>query len=249
MSGADDAVTALEWAKTPTVIWTNNDILMSATKVESDVALAYVAVGSGKEIVLARDALTGRQLWREDAAPGLDAPGIAHDIPIAGDEGVPTTAFLVPTEGSQGYIWNKLAVVDVATGAAVTPPITRSTLSSRPHPCLQTFCVTGRFAARGVNSLLAYDSEGGSLGVAQGTNVPYLEDGRFLGNFVSSSTSGEQEALNFGENGQITWSRPYTDVFGNGTSSDAGWAWIDDEPGIPIVGVGYTYAKLDMSQP
>ncbi|GAA3871404.1 hypothetical protein GCM10022381_13120 [Leifsonia kafniensis] len=250
-TGAEDGVSAADWESTASLLWKNADVLLSATRVESEVALAYVAMGDGNEFVVARDARTGREFWRQQAIPGINAAGVEHQVAIVEDGNTQTTAFLVPTDDSQNHIWGTLSVVDVATGTALSPSLSsQSVWSSRPKECIDTFCITGRVEGQDKNGLLMYRSEeGGSLSVAQGAGIPYLDGGRFLGNFVSSSTTTGLERLNFGENGRITWSRPYTDVFGEGTSSDGGWAWIDDELDIPLVGVGYTYTDQDLSKP
>lgn len=245
-------VSAVDWGSPADVLWSNGDVLMSATRVESDVALAYVAAADGTEFVVARDARTGRELWRQQATPGIDAPGIKHHIAIAPDGDTQTTAFLAPTDGAQNHVWNTLSVVDISTGTTSSPSLTSQPVwTARPSECLDTFCIGGKIEGQDRTSLLMYHPEnGGGLDVAQGEGIPHLDGGRFLGNFVSSSkTTTGQETLNFGENGQITWDRPYTDVFGDGTSSDGGWAWIDDELGIPLVGVGYTYSEKDYTQP
>lgn len=243
-------VSAVDWESPSEVLWNNGDLLMSETRVESDVALGYVATGDGNEFVVARDARTGRELWRQQATPGIDAPGIKHQIALARDGETQVTAFLAPTDGAN-HVRNTLSVVDVATGTASSPSLSSQPVwSARPRECLKTFCIGGKLEDQERTSLLMYDPEdGGSLSVAQGKGIPYLDGGRFLGTFVSSSTTNGQEMLNFGENAQITWSRPFTDVFGDGTSSDGGWAWIDDERGIPLVGVGYTYTEKDFTQP
>ena len=134
---ADETVSALDWESPANVLWTNDDVLMSATRVEADVALAYIAMGHGTEFVVARDARTGRELWRRQTTPGTDASGIQHHIVIAENGSVPTTAFLVPTDGARNHIWDTVSVIDIATGEAVSSALRSQVVSStRPRECL-----------------------------------------------------------------------------------------------------------------
>ncbi len=60
------------------------------------------------------------------------------------------------------------------------------------------------------------------------------------------SVSGDGE-LRFGVDGELSWSRPYTEVFGAGADTGEGWNWHDPvSEGGPLVLTGFSAAAEDI---
>ncbi|MBW8172782.1 hypothetical protein K0651_06965 [Ornithinimicrobium sp. Arc0846-15] len=253
-SGPTEGKVADEWTTPAEVLWTNDEVLMSDVRVQDDVALAYVQTGNNAEAVVAWNAESGEELWRSQAIPGSNAAGVAQSIPLVEIDGAWTTAFLAPTEDVT-HNWGTLRVVDIHTGDSDWSGLDSIHMeSSRPEQCGDTYCLTAlfdysieatgrQFDYAGKGALVPIDAIG-----ADGDQVPYLEQGRFLGTYVSSTQDWSGETLNYGADGRIVWSRPYTEVFGPGTTSNAGWTWSDSDQELPVIGLGFQDTGVDLSQ-
>lgn len=233
------------WKQPATVSWTTDARLMSDVTVADAVALAYVSIGADKEQLTAWDAKTGTRLWRHDAAPGFQSPAVPHDVATVRHGAATWAAFLAPAPAGANPAWSTLSVVDVATGKPVAPRLAEQLIfSSRPVACGTTFCVTGTFGGEhpAIQSLQFSPATGmlepAPASGAGGRPVPFISDGTPVGTFMSVSGGPGGQTLQFGADGRIRWTRPYTDVFGPGTGLAGGWAWADGDEKLPVVGFG-----------
>lgn len=226
------------------VLWQADETLMSQYKVESGVAVAYVADDGNGESVLARDAETGEELWRAAASPGLNPPGVRQSIAVlednqaTSDGGVETlVAFLSPATGSSQ--WTHFTVVGIADGRPTPSTSTRRLLSHRPRTCDKTFCVVAKPSGLDEMVVVGYDTSDGKLLELTGSGQPYTDGGTLIGDYISVVDPGEaSETIQFGIDGKIRWERPYRSIFGAGRSTNSGWNWLDEDADMPIVGLG-----------
>lgn len=247
------------WDEPVEVLWANDEELMSEVEVVDGVALAYVSIGNQEESVVAWDATTGDELWREQAIPGTRPTGVEHGIPAVEIDGMWTTAFLDRHEDTPNNTWGHLAVVDVHTGMSKWPEQGNQLLwSDRPSECGDTYCLTGLIWEVDDEPIAKHlDIESGALEdgphdeADNAGEAPFLPPGGvFVGEYISVTAPGEtSEALNYGADGEVKWSRPYTDVFGDGKSINGGWHWLDYEPDLPVIGFGSPYEERDGTQP
>jgi len=240
----------LDWGTVAEPIWQSSEQLLSDVAIAGDVALAYVSTGNGNESLVARDLSTGSELWRDQTLPGINATGVAHRVATLEAGGDWSVAYL--KKAGSGHRWATLAVVDARGGAAVHPSSEDQWIAStRPSECGETFCLEGWLSGVDGKKAWQFDPESNGLIESTGADAAYIEGNSLLiGQYVVAGVDEDGiETLSYGRDGTYAWTRAYADVFGPGTSTGGGWAWVSEKEGIPLIGVGFRYTERDTSVP
>lgn len=235
---------ALDWSPAEP-LWTAEDTVMSEANVVGDVVLTYTASESGL-MMTARDAETGDVLWSRPATPGTTATGVRFWPTTTELDGTDVVVYLASFRDDQNG-WAQLIVADVRTGTNLAPALVETAIwSARPVNCEDTVCVTAQIdGTQQRSTYMLHDRE---LVPAEGIDMPFTDDtGYKLGSHIVAHSDNDVQMLAYGEDGEYRWSRPYTDVFGAGTSTAGGWAWLDDDPELPAIGIGYGHEEWDRS--
>jgi len=239
---SDSDVAARELDEVATPDWTVDASLVGKPVAADGVVLAYTKASSGSLQVEAWDATTGEQLWADTAVTGAATPGVMVTATIiTDDEDKHYAAYLRPGDDKD---WQDLVLADLATGTPVALTDNRVWASSRPSSCADgdDICFTGwKQSAYDAGKLnYRFTTAGGDI--SPDTDVVLPDTARMLGNRVYSTNTRPPEGtevLGSSADGQLLWERAYTDVFGEGTSSDAGWAWDDVDSDEVLLGAGY----------
>lgn len=231
------------WDEPARVLWTHDDEALGPATTSGGVSVGLVAGSDAGVQVLARDQHSGAELWRADARIGGEAPGVAAHVATDGDR----VSFLAARSYPGDHRWATPVMVDIRTGEEISAGMPGEVMiADRPDTCDDAFCVTGRLPSSRTESTweLPVDAgRGARWELASRDDSRYLETGRFLGHYVSESRASGAERLSFGRAGRIEWSRDYSEVFGEGASSDGGWHW-HDSTSDPIVGWGTRHVAL-----
>ncbi|MCL2850294.1 MAG: hypothetical protein FWE61_09665 [Micrococcales bacterium] len=226
-------------ADTAEPVWTVQAQLMNQPSVHDGVVVAYVARPELFTLqVVAWDAKDGTELWRHDAAPGNSvAPGIDMGVDVTESGGTTVVTYLVGDTVTDGTL---VAVADLTTGAETRfGPAVWAT--GRPGDCDDDtgVCLEGRFSGETTSHQIRLDETSATLvTAAASTNQPLPDGARWIGPglFATYDRGVPAEQLGYAADGAIQWMRPYQDVFGPFSSSDAGWAWQRHD--TMFVGVG-----------
>lgn len=239
-----------DWSTVAEPIWESSERLISDVAIAGDVALAYVSTGDGNESLVARDLSTGSELWRDQTLPGIDGTGVAHRVATLEADGNWSVAYL--QQSGSDYRWAALAVVDARTGTALgTSSEDQWLLSTRPTECGETYCLEGWMSGADENKAWQFDMKTHLLTESSGAGTAHLEGGAFFigTNVVAGADDDGLQTLSYRRDGEYVWTRDYTDVFGPGTSTRGGWAWVSEQEDIPLIGVGFGYSDRDTSTP
>lgn len=241
-----------DWSTGYELSWSAAATLLSDPVVAGDVVLAYVASGDAGEAVVAWDLDHGEELWRRQSLPGRDAPGVAHQIAALQTGDGWQVSLLVPdTPGAPLDYWSFPEVLDVRTGESlVDDALQTGVWSTRPEVCGEKderFCILGIVEPNTDDPLDAVRTYGAldrGLHIADTSEDGYFESGIQLSSRLSVNA---QDDLTYGEGGARIWSRPYVDVFGEGSSIGGGWSFSDGETDEPLLAIGYTYVDRQLS--
>lgn len=228
---------------TSEVLWRSGDQLMSRIVRVDGVVLAYVADG-GQMHLIARDAMTGEEAWREPALFGMGSSGVVASVSTLERDGRTYAAYYASDGGGPGA----LRVIDVDSGEHLDRDRTQPIYADRPETCGDSFCATGSWWYDGAErpwsdrTGVVFDWDSGAWKSRRTSELPMplvSEDAVRLGKqlSVSKSRGAGQERLGYGADGVLVWSRPYEEIFADGFSSDYGWAWAVDES-RPLLGTG-----------
>ncbi|MBS1906081.1 MAG: PQQ-binding-like beta-propeller repeat protein [Actinobacteria bacterium] len=224
---------------------------MSSPVIAGDTILAYVQTSGVSESLIAWDRTTGEELWRAVVLPGRDAPGVAQRVAVITHDGAWRVAYLAPIDADDPpRSWMRLAVADVRSGEEIEPQLKDDPVwSRRPATCKQesAFCLEGRHK-EGSKSDGELILRAGRLLADEDPRSGFNEDGFLVGRHVSYSY-GDATTVRYGVDGAYTWWRSYEEVFGDGTSPTGGWAWHDDDDGLPVIGWGGAAAPEIASYP
>lgn len=223
-----------------TLAWETQTALIGDPAVTDEAIVSYIRTESG--IALAGfDPATGVQRWRRAAVPGGTPTGVAINAFILKEGDRQWTSAVAASANDR----HQLFVLDAVTGESVPVSAGEFWAISRPHRCGEGsgICLSAFLADDDEPTALRIDPVARSVG--PDTTLPLIGSARFLGTRVFSTNDrpaeGGTELLGYVDDGGPVWSRPYTEVFGPGTSSDGGWSWLDDHPDGPLIGVGGTY--------
>ncbi|WP_309080621.1 PQQ-binding-like beta-propeller repeat protein [Zhihengliuella sp.] len=228
------------------LVWESGDQLMSDLVWVDDVVLAYVA-DRGQMQLLAREVATGEELWREPALFGSRDGGRVPAVATVERDGETYAAYYAPVDDGPG----ELRVVAAASGERVGVARAQPAYASMPEDCGETFCARASWwyatspdrGSWSPDTHVAFDWE---LGRWQNHDpaereIPLVDRGAWmLGDrlSVSPGTDAEAAELGYGRDGEIAWTRTYSEVFGDGYELEAGWGWYDSE-GSPLVGTAF----------
>lgn len=228
--------------------WTTSAQLVGALATAPGVVVSYVeAEGSGLEIV-AWDAHTGLELWRDDAVPGNVNPVEQLDAHIVTTSaGVFVPYLRLSADQPQGETgWQQIVVADATTGVPVAmDPVVVSAFEP-PIACPDGYgiCFVGvTLAARNTDQRsFRLDPAEGTL--QADTDLALPVNARFLGDRIFATNDRAPdgvETLGYTGSGATEWTVPYGSVFGENATSDNGWTWNDTTTGGLLIGTGATY--------
>ncbi len=222
-----------------TVLWTSDAEPIGMPSVGATEFVSYVRTANG--IAMASyDLATGKELWRDDAVPGMDnsADQVA---PIIERDGHSWTAYWAPHEGEI----LRLKVVDARTGAPVALSTDLIWATSTPNVCKNpttSFCFTGTApnAPQVWGSRGQMDPVTGEVSLGGAPELPVKGAG-LRGEHVYTLWGQEValDELGYAVDGAVRWRRSYPDVFGPGSSSTYGSWWIDSSDRTVIVGASF----------
>ncbi|KFF59126.1 hypothetical protein JF66_13580, partial [Cryobacterium sp. MLB-32] len=225
--------------------WTVTAGLIGAPIAANGVVVSYVSASDGGLQIVAWDAHSGVELWRDDAATGSMTTGVELDASIVETDGRTLVPYVrdLPDNDSD---WQQLVIADAVTGIAVAVAPSAVWASERPTACPDGagICFSGwTFDARlaGQRSF-RFDPKVGT--VRPDTDLALPDGARFLGERIFSTSLRAPEGLEmlgYSAAGKTAWQRPYTEVFGRGYSSDGGWSWEKSDPDGLLIGSGATY--------
>jgi hypothetical protein len=238
-SAAEATTRELETVAAPD--WSIDASVVGQPAAADGVVLAYTKASSGSLQIQAWDSTTGDQLWADTAVTGAVTPGVLVTARIVEDGDKNFAVYLRPGN-EEG--WQDLVLADLATGTEVALTDNRVWATSRPSPCADgtDVCFTGyKESAYGAGSVsYRFATSGGDI--TQDGDIVLPASARLLGNRVYATnvrTPVGTEVLGASAGGKTLWERAYMDVFGDGASSDGGWAWDDADDAELMVGVGY----------
>jgi len=219
-------------------VWKVAADLVGAPRVANGTAVSYFR-RDGKLRVGAWRLADGKQLWSAAAVTGAEAPGIELGVDTVTVGGRGFVAYVTSLRGNP---WYDLVIADVVTGPSKkrTPTVVWPT--TRPIACSdkQAFCMVGyQEKAPKKQANLRIDPPSGAISTDSTDGLP--TNARRLAYTLYTSDDRPPEGieqLGSFRNNATVWERPYTSVFGEGASSDFGWAWQAERDNV-IVGVGY----------
>jgi hypothetical protein len=225
-------------------VWTVRADLVGTPRAASGTVVSYVDSGDDALELVAWSRGSGRELWRRPAVLGWLA---AYDDPSAevASVGGDDYAVWLRDDPADTLGWQLLTVAGLDDGRPldlVNPKVYARTL---PAECLDGdgVCLRGWLDGQGAGQEreLRLDVGSGVLGLDPTGALP--AGSRPLGRDVFSTNDRAPtgvELLGHIDDGEVVWQRPYTDVFGPGSTSDGGWGWRDGS--LPLlVGSGFVF--------
>lgn len=220
------------------VIWEATAQLVGTVSVGEKVALAYLRDGENVSVA-AWDLEDGRRLWRNPVWLGQDAAGLPIRPALLTVGGRDYAAYL---EGSR--IGAELRIVDARSGDLVELASGGAVeWATRPRLCrdAEAFCLRARLPGATHATPLRIDPRASDHAWAHDERDVTPDGARLLGNSVFATDDrdprGTERLGMVAEDGSVTWTRPYREVFGEDFSSDYGWSW-NVEGGPIVVGFG-----------
>ncbi|WP_105035875.1 hypothetical protein [Cryobacterium aureum] len=231
--------------------WTADVDLVGQPIYQDGFVASYVAALDGALNVVAWNAETGAEIWRDVAAVGSATQGVVVNLAglESGDKSF-VTYLSAPTGDDDG--WRELVIAEIGTGipTAISNDLVWAT--KRPSPCADEIavCFSG-FIAEPYNEDRANFRLDPKVGtIVADTDVVIPANARLLSDRLFSTGDRAPEGveqLGFSANGVTTWQRAYSDVFAEGYSSDAGWNWDLSGTDAAVVGIAsyFDTARLD----
>ncbi|WP_104126264.1 hypothetical protein [Cryobacterium sp. Y57] len=221
--------------------WTADVDLVGQPIYQDGFVASYVAAPDGALNVVAWNAETGAEIWRDVAAVGSATQGVVVSLAglESGDKSF-VTYLSAPIGDDDG--WRELVIAEIATGipTAISNDLVWAT--RRPSPCADEIavCFTG-FIAEPYNEDRANFRLDPKVGtIVADTDVVIPANARMLNDRLFSTgdrAPDGAEQLGSSANGSTTWLRPYSDIFAEGYSSDAGWSWDLSGTDAAVVGI------------
>ncbi len=222
-----------------TVLWANDAAPIGVPSMGATEFVSYVRTATGMAMA-SYDLATGRELWREEADPSMN--NSAEQVaPLIERDGHSWTAYWTPHDGEI----LELKVVDARTGAPVALSTTLIWATSTPRVCKNpttSFCFTGTapnapqvWRLRG-----QVDPYTGEVSLGGSPELPVKGAG-LRGEHVYTLWGQEvaPDELGYVSDGAVRWRRPYSDVFGAGSSYAGGSWWLDASERTVIVGSSF----------
>ena len=230
-----DFVTVLE----PT--WTTEAALVGTPVVENGFVASYVAVAGGTLDVVAWNAATGAEVWRDVASVGAVSAGRSITLGSLESGGTSFVTYLTSIVGDDTG-WRELVVAEIGTG--ITTPITDGVVWATRLPTVCTdglaVCFTGNLESDGADpAIFRLDPKVGTIVAETDVVIPsgaYLLSDRLFNN--GERTPDGVEQLGYAADGAVAWQRPYSEIFAEGYSSDGGFNWDLSGSDEVIVGIG-----------
>lgn len=226
--------------------WSVSIDLVGSPAVAGDTVVSYVDSGDGNLEIVAWDAASGRELWRDSAVTGGAPERTALGATVVSVGGAKLVAYLRDLD-SDTIGWQVFVAADPRTGRKV--PISNDIVYANelPAECADTrgICFQGWLDGAGdhPSAYFRLDPATNTLVADAATYVPHdafaLSDHLYS---VDGSTDGQPEALGYGAHGHEVWRRPYAEVFASGYSIEGGWSWFDRPTLGALVGTGSSYS-------
>jgi hypothetical protein len=241
--------------------WTVPADLVGDPVVSDGHIASYVVADTGALNIVVWDAATGDELWRDIAVPGSVPSGLRIDAVGVGVNGVPHVTYLSPVADRDD--WQRVVVAELASGTQLNLTNDVVWASDRPRACADEsdICFTGWIESDPEADLRVFRIDAANGTVLPDTDVVLPANSRQLSERVFSTNARPPEGVEevgFSADGEIRWQMPYTEIFGAGYSSDAGWNWGERyESDDIIVGMGQfrdsavaddSVQNLDLSQ-
>ncbi|PRY70618.1 hypothetical protein B0I08_101755 [Glaciihabitans tibetensis] len=202
---------------------------------------SYVEAADRSMNAVVWDAATGQEMWRDIADPGMGTRGVPFWLDLFEFDGASYATYLRQEMGTQK---TELIIADLATGTPVHT-IADVFALGRPFACADDTKVCG------VGSLAdTYSSDQGDfrVDVATGEAAMFNDEtvaagarplGANIYGTLGRPANGNVEMIGYNSDGTSRWEVPYSDIFGEGYSSDAGYTWTGEGATGLIVGSGF----------
>ncbi|WP_146069368.1 hypothetical protein [Cryobacterium sp. Y11] len=238
-----DFVTPIE----PT--WTIDVDLVGKPIYQNGYVASYVAAADGALNVIAWDATSGVEVWRDVAAVGAATQGVVVNLDGLESGGKSFVTYLSPIVGDDSG-WTELVIAEIGSGISTSITNNMVWATQRPAACADDIavCFTGFLQAAhdADKAKFHVDPKGGTI-VAD-TDVVMPAKARMLNDRLFSTnarTPDGVEELGYSADGAIAWQIPYSDIFAEGYSSDGGWNWDLSASAIRAVNVAGTLSLVN----
>lgn len=227
-------------------LWSTDQPTLGEPVLADGALIAYTSSGDGELTLRAWDAATGDELWAQEATPGgavlgeelyvrtLEVDGTAY---VAALSPQPIGHTVVVREAASGAV---VELADEATGGAALTLDARS----RPYACDAEFCLTAFLPGDAETlRLLRIDPVAGVVSVEAADALPAGVRDLSSGIWSTAGRGPGEELIGRSVGGETAWTRPYTEVFGPGYSSDGGWDWRYDAQVDAFIGLSRPYVQ------
>ena len=228
-----------------TAAWNVDVDLVGVPAVAEGLVVSYVSGPEGGLAIVAWNASTGKELWRDTALAGN---GISDDLnaQIIETEGRIVVPYFRDLPDDDG-LYQQVVVADAATGVPVALDQAAAWVLKRPAACVDgnDVCFSGvpvgvAFDGSGKDTrTFRIDIATGMVSLDQDIVIP--PNSRLLSDRVFDTNDRAPEGvemLGYLEAGISVWTVPYTDIFGGNYTSDNGWAWRDITADKLLIGMG-----------
>lgn len=246
LAGCAPTPVADQWSTVAEADWSVYGTLLSSPMVVEDVVLVYEessrtgsssSMTASKERLVAYDVSSGTELWSRRTVPGRTSTGSSHQPAVAKVDDEWQVAALVPEQEDAGaWSWSRFLILDVRTGEVIDPGLEKTQVwAYRPFVCRESeFCIVGNYPGSRTASdrVLQYSPADQKLAPATAAGAPFIGEGEpLIGDLSILETRGVQ----YGNDGEILWTRPFAEVFGPRSSPDATLSWRDVGDGSLLI--------------
>lgn len=221
--------------------WTTEAALVGDPIDADGFVASYVAEPDGTLDVVAWNATTGTEVWRDEAAVGMIPKNEGITLGALDSGGKSFVTYVTSVEGDD-TAWVRLVIAEIGTGTPTQIPESVIWVTRLPSACTDgiAVCFTGNLEADGADpAIFRIDPKVGIIVPEPAAVIP--DGARRMGDrlFSTSDRSPDGvEQLGYAVDGAVVWQRPYTDVFAEGYSSDGGYNWQLSGSDEMIVGIG-----------
>ncbi len=209
--------------------------------VGEDVVAAYVADDQGDVYLRGWDLASRDLLWARRVVPGLDSEKLEMNVEWQYVDGRAVIGFIAAKNRDQWRRGGHPRIIDAKTGENLTPELNSvRVVGYRPTICDGEFCVGGVTVSGPVKEFtFSTENRGTFTEMPRGT-MYRMQGGALLGDHIASRRTDGVETLEDNDKGEIVWTRPYKDIFGEDFDTRNGWAWASKYTKHPVIGIGYS---------
>ncbi|WP_104128248.1 PQQ-binding-like beta-propeller repeat protein [Cryobacterium sp. Y57] len=243
-----DFVTPIEPA------WTIDVDLVGKPISQNGYVASYVAAADGALNVVAWDAATGVEVWRDVAAVGATTQGVVVDLGGLKSGEKSFVTYLSPIVGDDSG-WSELVIAEIGSGVSTSISNNMVWATQRPAACADDIavCFTGFLEAADDADRANFRIDPKVGTIVADTDVVMPARARMLSDRLFSTNARSPdgvEELGYSADGAVAWQLPYSDIFAEGYSSDGGWNWDLFRSDEVLVGSGsyFDRARLDIGE-